>query len=83
MIADMLLTYLIVCLNATRVAFPNLTRDKNREGLIVRYSPFALKSGLVAIGRKLEACGTLDGRSAMLRQLLGLTLLDGSTNVFG
>ena len=53
-----------------------------REGLIVRYSPFALKSGLTAIGRELEARGALEGRSAMLRQLLGLSLADGSKNVF-
>eukprot|EP01046_Picozoa_sp_COSAG06_P068111 COSAG06_NODE_17965_length_911_cov_1.060345_1_plen_90_part_00 len=53
-----------------------------REGLIVRYSPFALKSGLTAIGRELEARGALEGRSAMLRQLLGLSLAAGSKNVF-
>jgi hypothetical protein len=63
-------------------AFPNLTRNKNREGLIVRYSPFALKSGLTIIGRELEASGKLQGRSAMLRQLLGMSLADGSVNVF-
>ena len=50
--------------------------------MIVRYSPFALKSGLTAIGRELEARGALEGRSAMLRQLLGLSLADGSKNVF-
>ena len=69
-------------LSAHNAAFPNLTRDKNREGLIVRYSPFNLKSGMTAIGRELEACGALEGRSSMLRQLLGMSLVDGSVNVF-
>jgi hypothetical protein len=64
------------------LAFPNVSRDKNREGLIVRYSPFALKSGMTAIGRELEARGAMEGRSSILRQLLGMSLADGSINVF-
>lgn len=47
-----------------------------------RYSPFALKSGLTSIGRELEARGKMEGRSPMLRQLLGMSLADGSANVF-
>ena len=47
-----------------------------------RYSPFALKGGLTSIGRELESRGKMDGRSPMLRQLLGMSLADGSANVF-
>lgn len=48
----------------------------------MRYSPFALKSGMTAIGRELDARGVMKGRSSILRQLLGISLADGSVNVF-
>ena len=61
---------------------PNLTADRKREGLIVRYSPYNLKGGMASLGHELEERGTLEGRSAMLRQLLGMGLASGAEDVF-
>jgi hypothetical protein len=61
---------------------PNLTADRQREGLIIRYSPYSLKSGLAQLGYELQAAGALRGRSPMLRQLLGLGLASGAPDVY-
>ena len=62
-------------------AMPNVsTTGQNREGLIVRFSQWTLKSGMSTHGKMLEANGQLEGRSSLLRQLLGLGLAGGGTD---
>ena len=49
-----------------------LTQRMVWQSIIMRFSPYWLKSGMFEDGRQLERAGHLDHRGAMLRQLLGL-----------
>eukprot|EP01048_Picozoa_sp_COSAG05_P003035 COSAG05_NODE_135_length_16947_cov_294.166548_4_plen_98_part_00 len=62
-------------------AMPN-TSELDRQSIIIRYSPYWLKTGLREVGEALEAQGKLEGRSAMCRQLLGMELADGRHSLF-